>query len=481
VSAAEPEQHAASPTARLGHLPPRFCELLERVRASETGQGEPVYVDKYKIIRLLGTGGFGMVLLADHHSLGRWVALKLCPAEVRDLVGLEAMMLALFSHPNIVSVYDVGTHDVGTHESDVFYVMEYIPGCDGGKYIKQWRNWRDVIAVYEHAATGLAVAHKRGIVHGDIKPENVLIGVDDRVCVADFGLARLIDAQPEDADARVSHRLGTLPYMAPECLQGKRATPASDQWALCVALWETLYYSRPFKGATIAALLDSIERGLPRPLGLIPWSVQAVLRRGLSIDPADRYPDMQALIDALRQACSRSTAGEVAPSKRRNWFAAALAATCGALLGAYGWAHRPQPIDPAPEHESPETEPAPEPEPAPEFSASPCVLDGRNPTELDPELIAACRHIRNNAFESATTLWTQRRKARLTEIDDRVRTEQINGDDLRAAVIADTEIIARTFEDQAGRLKASDSTLAALAYSFAQYWRNLPLDGQEGR
>src|SRR5690606_9587289 len=111
-------------------------------------------------------------------------------------------LLAMFSHPNIVTVYEVGAHD-----GDVFYAMEYIEGCDGGAFIKRWRSWRAAVAVYEAAATGLAAAHARGIVHGDFKPENVLIG-EGRVCVADFGLAQLIDTQPVETPTRESHRLG---------------------------------------------------------------------------------------------------------------------------------------------------------------------------------------------------------------------------------------------------------------------------------
>src|SRR5690606_20975274 len=178
-----------------------------------------------------------------------------------------------------------------------------------------------------------------------------------------------------ETTTRESHRLGTLPYMAPELLHGKSASPATDQWALCVSLWETLYGRRPFAGKTVAALLDSIERGLPMQIGLLPRSIDAVLRRGLALDPAARYPSKPAVIAALRQA--RTTGGTVGEhqhaSKRRNWFALAVGLACGAALGAFGWALRSGTVEPVP---MAEREPAEAAEPSePETSLSPCVLD----------------------------------------------------------------------------------------------------------
>ena len=462
-----PDSAPLSPwsTARLQHLPPRFLELHRRVCASE---GEPVYVGQFKLIRLLGVGGFGMVFLARDAKLGRLVAVKLCPVpspEDGDLVAVEAKLLAAFSHPNIVTVYEVGAHD-----GDVFFAMEYIEGCDGGAYVKRWQHWQTAVSVYEKAAAGLATAHAYGIVHGDFKPENVLIGDDGRVCVADFGLAALIDGQPDETDARVSHRLGTLPYMAPELLDGKPATPATDQWALCVSLWETLYYKRPFAGQTVAALLESIEGGLPWHVGMIPRSVQAVLHRGLSFDPADRYPNMRALIAALRETrTAGATPGDHQAPKQRSWFALVLALACGAALGAFGWAQRSRTVEPAPMAERDEPADAAESS-EPETSVSPCVLDDAAPAELDSRVIAVCMHIRKNEIEEAHKLWRDERKARIKQHRELVALKQGDAAALTAALTADTNIIAQTFADQGKRLKATDSETAALATKRAKFW-----------
>ena len=183
--------------------------------------------------------------------------------------------------------------------------MEYIDGVDGASYLGTDPSHAEIVETYCSAGEGLAAAHEKDIVHADFKPPNVLIGNDGRVCVADFGLARRI-AESDEATERgsSSYREGTLPYVAPELLRGARPSAASDQWAFCVALWLSLFLQYPFEGKDETSLLVSFSLGGPKPATPPPGlraDVHAILCRGLSLDPVDRYPSMRTLVDELRR------------------------------------------------------------------------------------------------------------------------------------------------------------------------------------
>ena len=203
-------------------------------------------------------------------------------AQVTTHADMDAhQFLARLIHPNVVAVFEAGVHD-----SRVYLAMEYVHGVD----LQQWlaagpRRWREVAATFLQAGAGLLAAHKVGLVHRDFKPANVLVGDDGRVRVADFGLATPRGGVthnrpvPEDIDlhrsrAARSQRLaatiagpgalvGTPAYMAPEMLHGAPATAATDQYALCVALFEALYGHRPFAGDRLGRLKLSKD-GLAR-------------------------------------------------------------------------------------------------------------------------------------------------------------------------------------------------------------------------
>ncbi|HWN69326.1 MAG TPA: serine/threonine-protein kinase, partial [Haliangium sp.] len=232
----------------------------------------------------------------------------------------EAQALARLAHPNIVHVYEVGTY-----QERVFIVMEFVRGQTLDAWLTAGeRTWPAILDVFRQAGKGLRAAHQAGLVHRDFKPANVLVGDDDRVRVVDFGLARLseqldtpdtldldagsVDEEPSGSSeldlalTRTGARLGTPAYMAPEQLAGRAVDVRSDQFSFCVSLYEALYGDRPFAGNDAAALQESIERGLPRrPKQDSPvpvWVEQAVMR-GLAADPAERWPSMDALLDAL--------------------------------------------------------------------------------------------------------------------------------------------------------------------------------------
>ena len=147
----------------------------------------------------VGHGGYGAVVIGRDTRLDRLVALKLCPAtldpKAERKFRREVQLLAACTHSNIVTVYEIGSHG-----GDLFCAMEYIDGVDGASYLNTDPSHVEIVETYCRAGEGLAVAHDKGIAHGDFKPPNVLIGKDGRVCVADFGLARRIDESDEASE-----------------------------------------------------------------------------------------------------------------------------------------------------------------------------------------------------------------------------------------------------------------------------------------
>jgi eukaryotic-like serine/threonine-protein kinase len=281
-------------------------------------------VGRYVILDVLGRGAMGVVHAAYDPELDRKIALKLVRARPPERDGAEdqrshtlreAQAMARLRHPNTVVVYDVGTH--GDH---VFLAMELVSGGT----LRQWlasrtRPWREVVDAFVLAGRGLAAAHRAGIVHRDFKLDNVLVADDKparalRVLVTDFGLARGTAPSEDGVPARLESsgsdlRLsrtgriaGTPAYMAPEVVSGRGADERSDQFSFCVALFEALHGVRPFEGETLAALALSLTEGRIRepPSNVrLPTFVRRVVLRGLSVDPEDRFADMDALLRAL--------------------------------------------------------------------------------------------------------------------------------------------------------------------------------------
>ncbi len=288
----------------------------------------------------IGGGGMGRVFEGWDSQLDRRVAIKLLdrsfgPAQERFV--REGRALARLSHPNIVQV-----HEVGQHDGTMFIAMEYVEGRTLREWVADERPWTEVVRAYLDAGRGLAAAHAAGMVHRDFKPDNAMIGSDQRVRVLDFGLARTILTTVEDGGApsrrtapdtrseeRGSERLtltgtvlGTVPYMAPEQHQGRRVTEASDQYSFCVSLFEALQGTRPFGGSTRLEIFDAIlERRWQRSSwdAGVPRRIAAAVRRGLAVEPEGRWPSMEALLEELRS---------VFRIKRRRLLGA------GVLLGA---------------------------------------------------------------------------------------------------------------------------------------------------
>jgi tetratricopeptide (TPR) repeat protein len=319
------------------------------------GAGETI--GRYRIVELLGQGGMGVVYVARDPELDREVAIKLvhrdrAPGNQARLVR-EAQAMAKLSHANVVAV-----HDVGVVDGRVFIAMELVAGTTLRAHLEGARPpWRRVVAMFVAAGRGLAAAHAAGVVHRDFKPDNVLVGDDGAVRVADFGLARSFEAgddlardpgaAPDAALVRTETAalVGTPAYMAPEQHELEPVTAASDQYAFCVALWEAVVGVRPFAGATALALGEAKRQmKLAPPSRRAPGWLLAVLRRGLAVDPAARFPSMTALIEQLERGLGRGRRVAIAAAATAlvaAGSAIALAASSGPAPcgdGAATWA-----------------------------------------------------------------------------------------------------------------------------------------------
>ena len=334
VAATLPSGPGAGGAAPEGRVGERFGELV--------------------VLSKLGSGGMGEVFAAYDPQLDRKVAVKVLRRdaggkEAHDRLLREAQAMAQLSHPNVITV-----HQVGVREGQVFVVMEHVSGGTLREWMGESRPWRDVLAIFADAGRGLASAHRAGLVHRDFKPDNVLIRADGRVAVTDFGLVAATGSEPTGSGSatrgkepslstssssrlaveltRTGAVMGTPLYMAPEQHRGERVDARADQFAFCVALYEALYGRRPFGGQTYQEVVENVHRGVPRPP---PEGVQAprwlfeVVSRGLQCERDERYPDMDALLDALGR--------DPAALRRRRWLLPSALFGVVGLAGLLFW------------------------------------------------------------------------------------------------------------------------------------------------
>jgi hypothetical protein len=344
---------APGPDPRFGRRPEDLAAQLDArlhraamLQRHGLGPAEPVTLRHWRIDRRLGRGGMGAVYLAFDRVLARPVALKLLAlppsadlAAERERVHREARALAAIEHPNVVRI-----HQVHLEGDTPILEMEHIDGPN----LRAWqaagpRSWRAVVAAYAAAGDGVAALHRAGLVHRDLKPDNILIGADGVVRLVDLGLAaRPAAGDGDDAPA------GTFGYIAPEVFAGADTDPRSDQYSLCVALHEALYGVRPFHGDTPAELARAIgtgRRSVPDRAPRLPAWLVAALTRGLQCDRDRRHTDMNALVRALRRGLAR----------RRTWTRRAVLAVAVSGLVGLGWLLRPDPVDPCAATDPPRT------------------------------------------------------------------------------------------------------------------------------
>jgi tetratricopeptide (TPR) repeat protein/predicted Ser/Thr protein kinase len=290
--------------------------------AGELRRGD--MVGRFLVVAQVGRGAHGRVYAAYDADLDRKVAIKLIAGPTSDerrrmLLG-EAQALAKVRHPNVVAIFDVGMH-----EGQLFLAMEFVDG----QTLRSWctardRSWSEVLDVLLQAGRGIAAAHACGVIHGDVKPDNVLVEADG-VRVVDFGLARSVRGE-RPAGARAA---GTPAYMAPELWSGREPDAASDQFAFGVMVFEALWGARPFRADSIAELAASIVDGrIQEPASTAgPRRIHELVRVALAVDPTQRHASLDALLDALSSARRRTwprlaRGAGLAAAALGVWFAA---------------------------------------------------------------------------------------------------------------------------------------------------------------
>ncbi len=317
-------------------------------------------VGRYLVIGRLGEGGGGEVFRAYDPELDRKVAIKRLrgSAEQARAIVHEARILAKLVHPNVVTVFDVGTDEGGA-----YLAMELVEGADLAHWLEQRRaatDWRATLRMLCSAGQGLAAAHAQDVVHGDVKPANIFVGDDGRILVGDFGVARLTrlgeheaHGAPAPGSEAWARGVGTPRYMAPEQHHGGAPDRRSDVYGFSLTVWEALFGALPFdvdrdravtlagttgsaggqahtpgrSGAALLAELAAAKRSGPPPVPAdrrgVPLRIVEALRRGLQPRPEDRFATIGELLVELAHDPA---------SPRRRWLGLAAAGTTVATI-----------------------------------------------------------------------------------------------------------------------------------------------------
>ena len=280
--------------------------------------------NRYQLISPLGRGGMSVVYHARDLMLERDVAIKILrkdysgDPQFRERFRLEAKAAANLSHPNIVMV-----HDFGLDEERLFIVMEYVPGTDLKNLIKQQGKFgiKTAINLISQACSGIGYAHRAGLVHCDVKPQNMLITPDQRLKVADFGIARALSTI--SPDERVEVVWGSPLYFSPEQAAGGAPSPASDVYSLGVILYEMLAGVLPFNAHTpqeLAQMHREVQPESPRTYNPnIPVSLEQIILKVLSKEPSARYRTAdqlgRVLISSIQQPLQKPKPTTLRPAK----------------------------------------------------------------------------------------------------------------------------------------------------------------------
>ena len=275
----------------------------------------PTHFGRYRVLRPLASGEMGVVYLAEDPLIGRRVAIKgvryIPDAEDEDIRRLQARFdqeiqaAGTFSHPNIVTLFDVGRQD-----GRAFIAMEYVEGRNlRAEMQAHGRMSVDrAIELSAPVSRALSYAHDRKIIHRDIKPTNILVSSEGIPKITDFGVARLYGSTL----THTGKIFGTPAYMSPEQAIGGELTGASDQFAVAAVAYELLTGERPFKGTSPTAVIYEVIEHHPEPphdlIPLVPAAVGRVVMRGLEKNPEDRYESCEAFAEALEMAAEWSNA-----------------------------------------------------------------------------------------------------------------------------------------------------------------------------
>jgi hypothetical protein len=429
---------------------------------------------EYRIEARIGRGGMATVYKAYQPSLDRFVAIKVLVAthdqQALERFRHEARAVAQLDHPHILPV-----HDSGEHDSLLYLVMPLVEGgmLAGRTGRPRLLGWS--IEVCSQVADALDHAHTRGVVHRDVNPSNILLGTDDWVWLADFGIARMLDG-----DRRIPQRgIGTAAYMSPEQCQGEPGDARADQYALAITFYELLAGRVPYRAATPMDTMSlHINGALPRLRDHnpeVPPAVDEVLRRALAKRPADRYTTVTSFVAELRQAAesyasAHATASFAAlpasPPRRRprrplRWrgvgaiaAAAALLTLAGAGLLRTGETVSP-PMSEAAITSAVEAEPGDAPDPTPLVVHAACLEPMTTIADADAALAAGALVAAERSFRAL---------AGCADVDEVLISRRIAGTDV--LLMARSELLTGDGEAAIARLRtlaAADPTLPGLA------------------
>jgi tRNA A-37 threonylcarbamoyl transferase component Bud32/tetratricopeptide (TPR) repeat protein len=275
-----------------------MSDLLDRLQSA--------LKDRYEIVRQIGRGGMAMVFLAQDLKHGRRVALKVLHPELAAVVGTERFLReiqlsAQLEHPNILTLIDSGDAD-----GLPYYVMPYVEGESLRDRLEREGHLAipEAVAIAAEVADGLDHAHRRGVIHRDVKPANILLS-EGHALVADFGVARALDEAGGERVTMTGLAVGSPVYMSPEQAAGEETAEPTDVYSLGCVLYEMLAGEPPFSGQTARALLSqhSLERASPveQRRAEVPEALAVVVARCLAKEPADRFESAAELKKALRE------------------------------------------------------------------------------------------------------------------------------------------------------------------------------------
>jgi len=288
--------------------------MAEQIKTPPAASAAPAAADaltgttvgRFVISKRLGAGGMGQVYGAEDTTLKRFVAIKRMSPQAnstevdRKRLLKEAQRASALNHPSIGAMYDVVEHG-----GELWLVMEYVEGETLRHRLKQPISREDFFAIATQCCEGLQAAHEKGIIHGDIKPENIMITPGNRVKILDFGVARRAwNSNPNDATKSMETMTatgGTPAYMAPEVLLQQPDDGRSDLFSLGLVFYEMLGGDQPFQSDSLATTVARIVHLQPPELTNVPGRLTAIIKRSMAKDPEARYPDAAALLDDLRR------------------------------------------------------------------------------------------------------------------------------------------------------------------------------------
>ena len=288
----------------------------------------------YHILEKLGEGGMGVVYLAEDTKLKRKVAIKFLPrhiasdAEERQRFEIEAQAAASLNHPNITTI-----HAIEESEEQIFIVMEFIDGVELKDKIKSGvPPAEETLDFAIKIADGLSAAHKKGVVHRDIKSSNIMITKDGNVKIMDFGLAKIGGGSQV---TKLGSTIGTIAYMSPEQAHGETLDQRTDIWSFGIVLYEMLTGTQPFKGAYDQAIIYSILNEEPG-IENIPEQFSFILKKGLSKSPSDRYQNTNEMLKDLKTLRNDSQSGssskEIPVAKQPKKFSPKILISIASIL-----------------------------------------------------------------------------------------------------------------------------------------------------